>query len=237
MISCLIVDDEKKSRDLLNTMLSDYCQNVKVIGMAARVEESLELIARLRPQLVFLDIELSGKNAFDLLDILPNRRFEVIFTTGYEQYALKAFKYAGLDYLLKPIDLEELQSAIDRAGEKIVLLNDPEEEQDPDRLVVATHQGYMVLDPNRVVYLEAEGSYTQFYFEDGSKVLVCDSIGDHEKNLPTQGFVRIHRSHLVNLDFVQEYVRGRGGYVLLKNGNHLNVSIRKKTDLLKALGR
>jgi len=241
MITCIIIDDEKKSRELLHVMLRDYCQGVRVIGESGKIEESLDMIRESRPQLVLLDIRLSGSTAFELLDAFPDRSFEVIFTTGHDEYALKAIKYAGTDYLLKPIDLGELKDAIQRVSKKVNTPvpqagGSPQRPRSNAHTVVPTNAGYMILDTRLVVYLQADGAYTRFFMDDGSDLLVCDPIGVYEKRLSPDSFVRIHRSHIVNLHFVREYVRGRGGYVRLKNGSHLDVSARKKNTLLQALG-
>ena len=243
MITAIIVEDEKSSRDLLAAMIKQYAPNVEVIAQSGEVDESITLIKHLKPQLVFMDIQLPGRNAFQLLDVFPDRSFEVIFTTAYEQYALQAIKYSGIDYLLKPIGLNELKDAIKKAEEKIYRPAGEEEKKSnahepehSERLVVPTQQGFMMLESGQVMYLEAEGAYTRIYMQDGESILVSNPIGVYENRLPFPAFVRIHRSRLVNLWYIQEYIRGRGGYILLKNGLHLNVSARKKASLLEALG-
>lgn len=244
MLTALIIEDEKKNRDLLHTMLTDYCDGVLVVGKSGQVQESLDLIRAYKPQLVFMDIQLPGKNGFELLDTLPERSFEVIFTTAYEKYALQAIKYSGIDYLLKPISLDELKGALKKAEEKIQSPisklgtgESPGDSVSSERLVVPTFKGFMVLESYKIMYLEAEGSYTRFFFEDGSSILICEAIGQCEGRLSTSRFVRIHRSRLVNLWHIQEYIRGRGGYILLKDGKHLNVSARRKAGLIEALRR
>ena len=240
MISALIVDDEAKSREVLRLMISDYCDEAFVVGQAASVDEALERIQRLKPQLILLDIELAGKSAFDLLDKLPDRDCEVVFVTGYEQHARKAILYSGMAYLLKPIDLDELLMAINRVADKVAqqaasapAVQPPVDKQ---RIVVPTSSGYTLLEIEAIMYLEADGAYTCMTLKDRTRLLVSKSIGSYESHLAKLNFVRIHRSVMVNMQFVREYVRGRGGYVMLHDGTHLNVSARKRSSLLQALG-
>ncbi len=245
MLTTLIIEDEKRSRELLHTMLCDYCEDVLVMGKAASVSEALDLIRTYNPQLVFLDIHLKGQMGFELLDALPQRSFEVVFTTAYEEYALQAIKYSGLDYLMKPIALDELRTSLAKAKEKLtrrstqpsLMEGEEEDSSKRNRVLVPTFKGFILLETSRILYLEAEGSYTRFFFDDNQTILICESIGQCENRLSAANFIRIHRSHVVNIDHIQEYIRGRGGYILLKDGSHLNVSARKKAHLLEALGR
>jgi len=242
MIRTLIVEDEPQNRDLLKSMIAQYVEGVDIIGSAANVDEACLKIHELNPQLLLLDIQLEERNAFQLLEQFPQRSFEVIFTTAYEQYALQAIKHSGIDYLLKPIGLEELRTAVKKAEEKIQPTTSEAEEPsntEPapnDRIVVPTNQGFMLLDVGNIMYLQAEGAYTRIVLRDHSGVLVSQPIGVYEEKLKYPAFIRIHRSHVVNQQYIKQYVRGRGGYVLLENGDHLNVAVRKKADLLQALG-
>jgi len=239
MISTLIIDDEPKSREVLRLMIADYCDNAFVVGQAASVSQALERIQTLRPQLILLDIELADQSAFDLLDALPKRSCEVIFVTGFEHYARKAIQYSGMAYLMKPIDLEELQEAVARVEAKLADQSStapapPTPEQ--ERIVVPTSSGYTLLEVGAIMYLEAEGAYTNVTLKDSTRLMISRSIGEYEQRLAALNFVRIHRSVMVNLQYVKEYVRGRGGYVMLKDGTHLNVSARKRMALMQSLG-
>ncbi len=239
MIRALILEDERKSRELLSAMLSNYCEGVDVIGTGSNIEEGEALIGQLKPQLVFMDIMLGGKTAFELLDKAKARNYEVVFTTAHEKYAIKAVKYSGLDYLLKPISLEELRQTITRVSDRIRQQGrtaNSEQKTPDDQLVVPTSQGYMMLDVLNIVFLAADGAYTRIFLREGSEVLISNSIGTLQNRLCFPDFIRIHRSWVVHRRFIQEYVNGRGGYVLLKSGHHLSVSARRKAELLKALG-
>jgi len=242
MITCVVVDDERRSRSLLDTMIRTYCKDVRLLGMAETREEGIRLIREKRPQVVLLDVELAaGSTGFHLLDETDVSAFEVIFTTGYQEYALRAIKYNCVDYLLKPIDLYELKQALDKARNRIATQSQLTADQrelasEKQQLAVPTDRGYKVLNLDQVVVLKAEGSYIEIQLEGDTCYLTSSPLGVYEKQLDTNGFLRIHRSYLVNLAFISEYIRGRGGYVKLKNGSHLDVSARKKSALLEALG-
>ena len=241
MISCLIVDDEPKSRQVLNLLLSNYCDQTVVVGQADSVETGIQLMQKRKPELLFLDIELAGKTGFDLLEAIPKRSCEVIFVTGFEQYAREAIRYSGMAYLLKPIDLDELLEAVERVEQKL-LERDAQQQRglpgppEPDRIVVPSGSGYTLLDVASIMYLKAEGAYTEVTLKDRTRLMISKAIGEYEKRLAAFNFVRIHRSFVVNLSYVQQYFRGRGGYVLLKDGTHLDVSVRKRPVLLQSLG-
>ncbi len=240
-ITAFILEDERKNRQLIHTMLTNYCDNIEVIGESSNINDAIQQIDELIPDLVFMDIQLGSQTVFELLDKIPERNFEIIFTTGFEKYAIQAIKYSGIDYLLKPLNLEDLQAAVARAFKKIQERHDNqdranEEHLTDNRLVVPTLHGYVMLERLKVMYMAAEGAYTKIFLQDGTNFLVSNAIGTYEDKLPFPSFVRIHRSFMVNLRFIKEYIRGRGGYVLLQDGTHLNVSVRRKSDLLKALG-
>lgn len=245
MITCLIIDDEPSNISILKRMIADYCTGVEVAGSANNTDSALELIAELNPQLVFLDIEMHTNNAFELLDKLMPVRFEIIFVTAYDNYALKAFRYSALDYLLKPVDIDELKLAIEKARERIAAqninhrLNDfisqlPEKNKVP-KIGLRSKDGLLFQDIEDIISCSAEGAYTNFEFVKGKALLVSGTLKVFENTLPADCFCRVHDSYLVNLHHVKKYHYGKGGYVEMVNGATIPVSLRKRADFLSRI--
>jgi len=246
-LRALIVEDEKNSRDLLKELVEMYCEDIKVVALAGSVNEGVKAIDKQKPNLVFLDIELPGADGFQLLERRQPGNFEVIFTTAYDQYAIRAFKFSAIDYLLKPIDIEELQTAVQRAAEKIsqdkqtssvnleTLLQHIRTPKKLNRIILPSTQGFIVTNPEEILRCESDRNYTTFYFTTGKKLLVSRTIKDYEEMLSEYNFFRIHQSHLINLNYLKSYTRGRGGYVEMNDGTVLDVSARRKNDFLKRL--
>jgi two-component system LytT family response regulator len=246
-INPLIIDDEKNSRETLKEMLLRYCK-LAIIGEADGVESGIKAIENLQPNLVFLDIKMNDGSGFDLLKRLKERNFQVIFTTAYDQYAINAIRYSALDYLLKPIDIEELKAAVERAQNKLtsnttsnvepqmnVLL---ENTFNPDRLqkiVLSTSEGMHIIEVNDIIRCEADDYYTHVHIQNRKSIMVSKTLKEIENTLSGNTFIRTHKSHLVNLAFVKTYVKSDGGYVILKNGENVPVSRRKKEVLAQAL--
>lgn len=233
-VLAVIVDDEVRSRSILRTMLARCCPEVTLAGDAATVEEALEIISSLQPDIVFLDIELGNGSGFDLLGQLEHIPFRIIFVTAFESFAIKAIKWSACDYLLKPVDPAELKTAVARA------LQSPapaQEEHHPTaRLALPTSEGLLFLDTEKVLYCASEGRYTRFYLSEAQKkILITRNLGEYEAVLTTQGFVRIHHQYIVNMRHVSRYVRGRGGCIVMSNGTELPVSTRRKDDFFGRL--
>lgn len=249
MINALIVEDEKNSQDLLKELVEQYCEGVKIVAIAGNVASALEAINTHKPDLVFLDIELPDGDGFQVLEKSPKLSFDVIFTTAYNQYAMRAFKFAATDYLLKPVDIEELQDAVKRVvdkrsqesqegtSEKIeALLQNIRSVNKPfKRIVLPTSNGFTVVDPQEIIRCESDRNYTFIFLTDGRKILVSRTIKEYDEMLRDFNFFRIHQSHLINLNFLKNYTRGRGGYVELKDGTVLDVSARRKSEFLKRM--
>jgi len=245
----VIVEDEMHSRETLKNLLREFCPGVELLGAAASIDEAVPLLLDTAPDLVFLDIELQTATGFDLLRRLPDANFEVVFTTAFEQYAIQAIKYSSLDYLLKPIDIDELQAAVAKARERkneqqkhaqmeVLLAN--LENQKPGagrRICLATADGLEFLNVDEIVYCEAAGSYTQFQLRDGRKVLVSKNLREYELMLDNESFMRVHNSYLVNLREVQRYVKTEGGYLLMKNGAQIGISPKKREEFLERMAR
>jgi two-component system LytT family response regulator len=243
-ISSIIIDDEPGNIVTLSEIIKQYCPDVFIAGTALDPRKGYELIKQLNPELVFLDIEMPYENAFDLLDKLSPVIFEVIFITAFNEYAIKAFKYAAIDYLLKPINISELQDAIARVSlrlrernvnTKIELLLTTMKNSSPDlnKIALPTLDGYIFEDINDIMYLQAEGSYTILHSRAKKKITVSKPLKEFEDALPPQHFCRIHHSVIINIKYVKKYFKGRGGYVQMEDGASLGISARKKNDFFE----
>lgn len=243
VLKVLIIDDEKKSRESLKNLLLEYCTDVSIEGMADTVEKGLELIKQTNPQLVFLDIEMQSSTGFDLLKKVVKLNFEVIFTTAYEQYALKAIKFSALDYLLKPIDVNELKQAIEKYKQKNSLPENKKLEQliqniqnkVPRKITLSTSEGLLFVEIDKIIRCEAQGAYTVFYLKDNRKIMVSKNLKEYENLLSDQGFVRVHNSHLVNIKEVQKFIKSDGGTIILKDGTQVAVSNSKREEFLQLM--
>lgn len=246
MITAIIIDDEAKGRLALQKKLQTYCPNVLVLGEASDGVEALAAIRKHNPQLIFLDIEMPRMNGFEMLNELPEKNFRIIFTTAYDQYAIKAIKYAAFDYLLKPIDIEELKTAITNAEQKQYNQTQKQVEllqqniQHPKRLLnklaIPTLDGLLFFDITDIIHLEAQSNYTLLYLSGRPKITASKTLKDFEELLPADIFFRTHHSHIINLNYIKRYIKGDGGQIELQNGMYVDVSRRKKDDFLKAIG-
>lgn len=248
MIRSIIVDDEQIGRELLAELLARHCPNVSVLAQADSVARAREAIERHRPDLVFLDIQMPVSNGFQLLEDRPEAAFEVVFTTAFEQYAVRAIKASALDYLLKPINRDELIAAVERAERKLnavpgfgpnletllETLRRPNAE--PSKLALPTEEGLILVRLADVVRCEAEGSYTWFHLVGGGRRLVSRPLKEFDLLLADMNFMRVHHSHMVNIDHIARYVRGEGGEVVMSDGSTVMVARRKKEELMRLLG-
>ncbi len=237
MIKTVIIDDEGKSREALATMLSRYCSGVEVAAKAAGVAEGLAAIREHAPQLVFLDISMPDGTGFDLLSQLDNIAFEVVFITAHNEYALQAIKASAIDYLLKPLNIQELQEAVQKAAlritEKQQLLQTAQVKKAAltGRIAVPVNDGLQFISLQQIVRLAAKGSYTEIYTGD-NHILSSRPLKDYEDMLPCDCFFRAHHSHIINLAYIRQYHRGEGGYVTMQDGSVIDISKRKKKDFL-----
>ena len=247
MLDAILIDDELNGRIALKQKLQDYCPTVRVVAEAENGREGIEMIHKHHPQLVFLDIEMPEMDGFAMLSNIVEKKFHLVFTTAYDQYAIKAIKYAAFDYLLKPIDIDELVATIQRlAGEPVPDVTGKKLETLEQNLLtrpflnkiaVPTTEGLLFFDISHILHLEAQSNYTMLYFDDHSKLLASRTLKDFEDILPTDTFFRIHNSHMINLNFIKKYIRGDGGQVEMTNGDSILVSRRKKDEFLKIIGR
>lgn len=246
MIRSIIVDDELKSRESLKILLEDFCEDVEVKALCQNVEEAVVAIESYDPQIVFLDIQMQRETGFDLLAQLKKTNFEIIFTTAYSEYAIKAFKFSAIDYLLKPIDIGELKRAVEKVEKKLSGNIATRLERLIENLKPPTPQSYKVALPTAdglvfvkiedIIYCEASSNYTNIYTLDGKKHIVSRTLKEYEDLLEDHNFFRVHNSHLINLACIKKYVRGEGGYVIMVNDVSLDVAKRKKDAFLSRFG-
>lgn len=245
MIQAILIDDEKNCRDTLAAMLLNYCPQVKILAQCKSVAEGITMIHELKPAVVFLDVEMPHATGFDLLEQVGPIDFEVIFTTAHDHYALKAFKYSALDYLLKPINGDDLVQAISRFEKKnnkndsslqlnLLLANLKSLKSNVSKIALPASDGLNLVDIQDITRLEADGNYSNFITSKGKHV-VSKSLKEYDELLSENNFLRVHQSHLINLNYVKKYVRGEGGYIVMQDGTTIPVSVRKKHEVLEKL--
>lgn len=242
----LIIEDEEQAISALKSELKTHCREIEIIGEATSIKKAIEKIKALQPELVFLDIQLSDGLGFEVLNLVKESHFKVIFTTAYSQYAIKAIKFSALDYLLKPIDSDELITAVNKAMrsskdmESIKIENFIHNQTEtPLRKKIALHttEGISIFELENIIKCSAESNYTCLYFTNGKKMLVSKTLKDFEDLLCNSGFERIHHSHIINLNHLVSFVNKDGGYVILSDKSTLPVSQRKKSNLMGALSK
>lgn len=240
MLKALVIDDRIGNINTLNKLLENYCPSLSVCGTATSVEEGVVLIHKLKPDIVFLDIEMNDGTGFDLLQKFKDLFFEVIFTTAYSQYAIQAFKENAIAYLLKPINIEDLQQAVLKAEKQIQLKKNivqprPAQENTITKISLPTQDGYLFVNYNDIIRCQASGSYSYFYFNGGQSIMVSMHLKECEKILPPHIFLRVHYSHIINLNFVNKYKRGRGGQIVMADNSVVDVSLANKELFLNAI--
>ena len=243
-IKTILVDDEPRGLTSLQKLLQLNCEEVDIIGSYDNAVEAKEKITTLKPQLVFLDIAMPETNGFELLKSLATIDFEIIFVTAHDSYMTQAFHYSAVDYLLKPVADELLAEAVQRATKRIeekkdgphieTLLHNIHQKGVPQKmkLCIPSLKGFQVVEIPDIIYCEASSNYTNFHFKSRSLICASKPIHEYEELLTSNGFARVHKSFLVNLEHVKEYIRGEGGSVLLSNGQEVEVSRRKKDFLI-----
>ncbi|KAA1245905.1 LytTR family DNA-binding domain-containing protein [Aquimarina sp. RZ0] len=237
-LTAIIVDDEANSRAILRNYVTKYCPSVEILGEAASVQDTLILLESNEPDLLFLDVEMPYGNAFDLLEQVPDRTFETVFVTAYNHYAVDALNAQATYYLLKPIAIDDLIKAVNHVSyikERETELQDqvltPKVNTAKGKITIPKQDGFEVLEIPKILYCQADDNYTHIYLEQGQK-LVSKTLKYFEDSLSDYGFVRIHKSYLVNVDRVIRYKKGKGGSVVLSSGKEIMVSSSKKKVLL-----
>lgn len=247
MITAVIIDDEQNNIDNLKALLQKHCVNVHIISTALNANEGQLIISLQKPDLVFLDIQMPNKSGFDLLRSLPGISFEIIFVTAFDQYALQAIKFSAVDYLLKPINVNDLKAAVEKAAERItskkqnlqlenlISLLQNQYNKDTHRIALPTLKETRFVFTNVIIRCESNNNYTTFYLENKEKLIVSKPIYEYEELLSNYGFIRCHQSHLVNKKFIKSWIKSDGGYLLLEDGTQVPVSKSKREKLKQLL--
>ena len=245
MLNTLIVDDEEACCEVLELLLEKYCPRVNVVACARSVAEAETALATYKVNLLFLDIEMPHANGFELLQRLPQIDFDLIFTTSYDQYAIKAIRHSALDYLLKPIDREELQAAVAKVTTRVqppapqqleALWQKMQQPQGArQHIALPTLEGFQMVSTDSIICCTSKSNYTVLHFRDGQKLVISKTLKEVEQLLAEHYFLRVHHSYLVNLNEVKKYIRGEGGMLLMSDGTSVDVSRSRKESVIKAL--
>lgn len=244
-LKAIIIEDEASNRINLANLLREFCPDVDLIGEAANVLEGVKLINQLKPKLVFLDIEMPVHNGFKLFDYFTRPPFHVIFTTAHDEYALKALKISAIDYLLKPIDLEELMLSIEKAKSALLSKNDQSKytvlqtninsKNGIEKISIPTKDGYLFIDVMDIIYCKSDSNYTNFVLKNGKTILVSQTLKIYDDLLSGNNFFRISRSCLVNLKYMERYLRQKKSLIVMSNGDSLILSPKKREKFMEAI--
>ncbi len=247
MLTAVIIEDEKKFLVAFKSILERTCPEVKLLGDCGSIKEAKELITTVKPDIIFLDIQLSDGNAFDLLKMLENdlNDLRIIFTTASNQYAIQAFRFSAIDYLLKPIVGEELKEAVKKVetlkqvmgsqNQYRVLLDNVSKTDSEKKIYLSTLSEMRVCSVNEIIRCESEHNYTTFHFKDAKPLMISKTLKEYEDLLKDSGFERVHQSHLVNMAYVKSYLKKENGFILMKDGTEIPISRRKKEHVLEIL--
>jgi two-component system LytT family response regulator len=241
-IKTLIVDDELNNRENLHTLLTEYCKDVEVIGLADSVDSAYKIIKSQKPDLVFLDIKMPEKDGFKLLESLNEINFEVIIVTAYNQYAIQAIKFCAIDYLLKPIDIIELSNAVDYVSQRMdqkqenerlkQLINHLNDKNRSSKIGLASQNKVDFVETSQIIRCEADNNYTHVFLDNQKKMTISKTLKEFEELLSDYGFIRLHQSHLVNSAYVQSYHKNDGGYIIMNDGTIIPISRTKKNEII-----
>jgi two-component system, LytTR family, response regulator len=245
MMRTLIVDDEEHCREYLSRLVTNYCPELSIVGMAKSVSEAQEYFAQYNPELIFLDIQMPLESGFDFLDrpLVQSRKPWIIFTTAYDQYAIKAFRYSAVDYLLKPVNIQELLEAVQKVNNRVnttdysfvsEMIEQLAAHRPVRKLCLPVTDGYDLAEIETILYFESEGSYSRVFFTNRKPLLICKPLSFYEETLNPNNFIRAHRSYLVNLNHIRSY-NSDEDYLILSDKSRIMVSKRKKTYLLQLI--
>ena len=245
MISTLIIDDQEINRLHLKQMVKEHFPYIKIVGEADGVENGITAIIKHKPDIVLLDIKMTDGDAFDLLERINSISFKIIFVTAYEEYALKAIKFSAMDYLLKPVSVDDLKAAFLKAENQLLTdlkvqlsnLQSNLQATKDKTLVLRTSEKIFLININDIVRCEAGGSYTYFFINKQKKHIVSQPMKEFEELLTDSGFIRVHKSHLINISYIESFDKSDGGFVILKDETEIPVSRRKKNELLEVFSK
>lgn len=245
LLNAIIVDDEKSSLQNLQLKLTEYCPDICVIASSEKPEEAIELIRQHKPDVIFLDIEMPRMSGMRMLDELKDYAGEVIFTTAYAHYAVDAIRISAFDYLVKPVSIAELQNAVARlvrlkqGGTKdkldILRQSGPTSKTQEDKIAIPSSEGLEFIEIKGIVRIESSSNYSRIFLSNGKNIFVTKLLKDFEDLLLPYHFYRVHNSHLINMNYIQKYIRGDGGQVVMQNGDTVDVSRRKKEEFLRLM--
>jgi two-component system LytT family response regulator len=247
MIKTVIIEDEQKSLEVLAALIRRNCPDLEIVATASNVAQGVDIIRQFQPALVFLDVSMPDGSGFDLLERV-DQKFELIFATASDQYAIKAIKFSACDYLLKPIDAEELVAAVDKVKQKqnqlpsmdnLRFLVDQLKRSDDNfqKITLPTGNAYEIVNIRDIIRCEADGSYTVFYLTDKRKLLISAGLKHYEELLPERDFIRVHHHHLINMNHVLRFLKEDGGYAIMSDGSKIEISRRKKEAFMERLNR
>jgi two-component system, LytTR family, response regulator len=248
-ITAVVIDDEQNNIDNLSALLQKHCPEIAILATAKNADLGKVIIEQYQPDLVFLDIQMPGKNGFELLASLPLHAFEIIFVTAYDQYGIQAIKFAALDYLLKPVNAKDLQHAVGKAVlrcnekkqnlqlENLIQLLQQQQNKEEHRIALTTLKETRFIYTKQIIHCVASNNYTTFYLDGGEKIIVSRPVYEYEEILNNYGFIRCHQSHLVNKKFVKSWIKEDGGHLLLHNGTQIPVSRNKKESVKEQLDK
>jgi two-component system, LytTR family, response regulator len=247
-LKTIIIDDEPNAVDFINSIIGEYCPDLEVVGQAYNITEGEQKILEVKPDLLFLDVEMPNGTGFDLLARFPEKNFEVVFITAFNHYAIKAIKFSAVDYILKPININEFIEAVTRvvqkrltvpvsSNESFKILMENLKTAIPSRLAIPTADGMEYLNPKEILRVEADRSYSWFFLTGNRKILVSKNLKEFQDLLSDRYFFRSHNSHLINLKYVRKYVRKEGGYIEMLDGAQIPVSRNRKDLFLVHMSR
>lgn len=248
MIKAVLIDDEKNALEVMEWLLKEYCPQVEILAMCSSAEAGIKAINELKPQVVFLDIEMPKMNGFDLLEQFDKLFFDVVFCTAYDQFAIKAFRYSALNYLLKPVDPADLKKTVQRIEERTstptreqfdLLLQQMQQpsKATPQRIALTTGDGLIFVPTADIIYCEADSNYTNVVLTGGKKILVSKILKDIDEALSGDDFFRVHSSFLININHIKKYVRSDGGYVFMDNDASISISRSRRQEFMEMFSK
>lgn len=240
-ITCVLVDDEENATKVLSKFIESYCPDVNLVGIANSMNDGIATIEEHNPQLVFLDIEMPLGTGFDLLEKLGDRKFHVVFVTAYDHYAIQAIKNQAVDYILKPVDIDDLVAAVEKVKKKIKEPSSVKEVlkrvrvEENAKLAIPTLYGHKFINPKNIIHIKAEGSYSIIFTENEGQIMISKNLKSIENALKQDNFLRVHRSHIVNLDKVTEFHKNDGGYLVLESEERVEIGSSNRAQIVETL--